>query len=218
MPRRIADTREIAELVPMAQLLAELGFAVSERTRRAPCLLHGGSNPTAFSWTEAGLWRCHSCGKGGDKITLIRAVRNCGFREAVEFLAALAGVEFRLRRASGPEIVQARRRRARAEQAAWRVADDIGMLRRYYVDCLHRTERLQSRTDGRMHCVRTDADREAIWENLARLAPVSTFFLAAWQFISDAPPDALVRFALASPAERRALTLGGDEVENAIAA
>src|SRR5579872_2375840 len=86
--------REIAALVAMPRLLTALGFAVGERTHRCSCILHGGSNPTAFAWTDAGLWKCHSCGAGGDKIALVRAVRQCRFREAVEVLAALAGVEY----------------------------------------------------------------------------------------------------------------------------
>jgi CHC2 zinc finger len=98
--------REIAELVPMTVLLADLGFTVNGRTRRSPCLVHGGSNPTAFAWSEAGLWKCHSCGAGGDKIALVRAAKQCRFSEAIEFLAAIAGVEFRANRVSRSEIEQ----------------------------------------------------------------------------------------------------------------
>jgi len=86
------NAREVAALVLMSRLLAALGFTVNERTRRCPCVIHSGSNLTAFSWSEEGLWHCHSCGAGGDRIDLVRAVRQCSFGEAVEFFATLAGV------------------------------------------------------------------------------------------------------------------------------
>lgn len=206
----LADAREIAALVRMPILLAELGIGVNERTRRCACILHGGSNRSAFSWTEAGLWKCHSCGAGGDRIALVRAARRCSFREAVEFLAALAGVEFRSRRVSRCEIAQTRRRRERADRAAWQIADEIGRLRRYYTDATHRAERLEWRIGNEVLRPGTEASRDTAWERLARLAPVSTFFFAAWDFVWDAKPDVLARFALASPTGRQRFILEGE--------
>jgi hypothetical protein len=214
---QVTDAREVAALVPQVLLLSALGFEVNERTRRCACILHRGSNRTAFSWTEAGLWKCHSCGAGGDPIALVRAARRCSFREAVEFLAALAGVEFRSPRASRREIAQKHQRRERAELAAWRIADETGRLRRYYADAMHRAERLQRRLGDDLLRALTEDTRDTAWARLARIAPVCTFFFAGWNFLWDANPEALARFALASPAERRRLILG-DELENAIAA
>jgi hypothetical protein len=51
---------DISALVAMPHLLAALGFAVNERTRRCACLLHGGRNPSAFSWRYDGRWCCFS--------------------------------------------------------------------------------------------------------------------------------------------------------------
>ena len=75
VPLATANMRQIADLVPMVLLLETLGFVVNERTRRAPCLLHSGSNPTAFAWREDGRWHCFSCDMGGDRIALVREVR-----------------------------------------------------------------------------------------------------------------------------------------------
>jgi hypothetical protein len=211
------DARKVAALVPPPLLLSALGFQVSERTRRCACILHGGSNRTAFSWHGDGRWHCFSCGAGGDRIALVMQVRKCSFREAIEFMATLAGVEFRAQRVSRREIVQTYQRRERAERAAWRIADATGRLRRYYADALHRAERLQERIGSEILRSSTEAAHEATWERLARLAPACTFFFAGSHFIWDANPEALVSFALASPVERRRLILG-DESENAIAA
>ena len=85
---------DIAALVPMPTLLSALGIRVNSRTRRAPCVLHNGSNPTALSWTDDGRWFCFHCGRGGDKLSLVKEVRKCNFLHALRFLAALAGVDW----------------------------------------------------------------------------------------------------------------------------
>lgn len=209
MPSSIANARQVAGLVRMPRLLERLGFEANERTRRSACVLHGGSNRFAFSWTDAGLWHCHSCGAGGDRIALVRAVKQCGFRKAVEFLAQLAGVEFLPRHFSRQQVRHRERERDRAERAAWRIIDEVGRLRRYYTDGLHRVERLQQRTGHELLCASNWEAKESCWETLARLAPICTYFLAAWRFISDATPDLLARFALARSVERRRVVLEG---------
>lgn len=206
-----APAGEIAGVVPMARLLEALGFAVNERTRRCACILHGGSNPSAFSWREDGVWRCHSCGAGGDKIALVRAVRQCSFYDSLEFLAALAGVTFPVSRLSRRKIERDRIRRKRAEAAAWSVRDEILRLRMYYRDRLHRAERLWLRFGEELHRARNEEEREMAWERMARLAPAQTFFLAAYDCFCRASGAALVRFALAPPEQRRALVFGDDD-------
>ena len=84
---------EIAALVPMDTLISELGFSLNMRTRRTRCLVHGGDNPTAFGWTVDGLWHCFACGRGGDRIKLVMEVRRCSFKNALSYLAILAGVK-----------------------------------------------------------------------------------------------------------------------------
>jgi hypothetical protein len=46
---------------------------------------------------------------------------------------------------------------------------------------------------------------------MARLEPAQTFFLAGYDFIWRTDAAILVRFALASPAERRSFILGDDD-------
>jgi CHC2 zinc finger len=203
--------RQVSALIPMKQLLVLLGFTTNERTRRCACILHGGSNCSAFAWTATGLWKCHSCGAGGDRIALVQAVRNCGFREALEFLGHLADVQYLPRRASRREIERARMSRERAQDAAWRVRDEVLRLRSYYRDGLHRTERLMARTGEVVLQSRTQAEQDAAWESMARLAPAQTFFSVACGFLCRASGSALVRFALASAEQRRALIFGDDD-------
>lgn len=203
---------EVASLVPTPRLLESLGFVVNERSMRCSCAIHGGSNSSAFSWTYAGLWRCHSCGAGGDKISLVRAMRGCGFREAVTYLAGLAGVEFQNRSLSRADFAQMRLRRERAERAAWRVSDSVHELRRYYLSAMLRAERLGWRIGKHLRHTLVLEEQAACWDALARLAPAQTFFLAVWNFIWDAKADTLVRFVLATPFKRRGAILEGNEI------
>ena len=109
------DASRICGLVPMPELLRELGFNVNERTHRCSCVLHGGRNPSSFSWTEGGQWFCHNCGVGGDRIELVKRVRGCDFKEALQFLATLAGVELSDPPGWRKEIEKRRREQQRIE-------------------------------------------------------------------------------------------------------
>jgi hypothetical protein len=82
-----------AELVPMKRLLKAVGIETHTPGRRAACILHGGSNPTDFSWREDGHWHCFSCGASGDRIALVRSLRQCGFREATRSNEATRGTD-----------------------------------------------------------------------------------------------------------------------------
>src|SRR5260221_1825624 len=76
------------------------------------CPFHEEKTPS-FNVTPArGLWYCFSCAEGGDVIASVRKIDTLGFTEAVERLAARAGVELRYeqgRHGSGQE--QSRRRK-----------------------------------------------------------------------------------------------------------
>src|SRR5579864_9815889 len=59
------------------------------------CPFHEEKTPS-FNVTPArGLWYCFSCTEGGDVIRFVQRIDNLGFAEAVERLAARAGIELR---------------------------------------------------------------------------------------------------------------------------
>jgi hypothetical protein len=204
----MALLREVTALVPMPRLLEALGIPVNERTRRCRCILHGGTNPSAFSWCEDGIWHCHACGAGGDRIALVRAVRKCSFYKAMEFLSEIAGVTYLPQRASAREFERMARHRELVETAAWKIRDELLRLRRYYRDALHRSDRLWFRFGKELIHSDDEVERELVWAEMKRLAPAATFFLAAYNFLCDADVSRLTHFALATPAQRRALILG----------
>jgi DNA primase len=69
----------------------------SGKTLRASCPIHSGDNKTAFSLNrETGNWRCytHMCHEGhSDIIGLVQCVRGVDFVQAVQYLAAMAGID-----------------------------------------------------------------------------------------------------------------------------
>ena len=209
MPTPSADERQIAASVPMNRLLESLGFVVNERTKRSPCLLHSGSNPTAFSWTESGLFRCHSCGRGGDRIALVREVKQCSFREAVAYLAALAGVEYRSDGLSRAEVEEAQRKRQSlrndaetllsVEHLTWRKAQDVVLQLEVIRRCAGR--RLNALNSGAGE--RWPGEGEFAWEALAEVYRQMPRAVAAYNVISFAPHKDRLTFALDAQARDR---------------
>jgi len=84
------------------------------------CPFHDEKTPS-FNVTPArGLWYCFSCTEGGDAIKFVQRIENMGFAEAVERLAARAGIELRYEqggRVPGRDHSQ-RRRLIEAHRAA----------------------------------------------------------------------------------------------------
>jgi DNA primase len=84
------------------------------------CPFHDEKTPS-FNITPArGLWYCFSCADGGDVIKFVEKIDNLSFPEAVERLAARAGIELRYEqggRVPGQEQSQ-RRRLLEAHKAA----------------------------------------------------------------------------------------------------
>lgn len=200
---------EIASLVPMARLLRELGFEANERTQRCACMLHGGSNRTAFSWTEAGLWKCHSCGAGGNSISLVRAARRCSFREAVGFLAVLAGVEYRPGTLSREVIEVQKRLREREtaeadallayEFAAWRWAQDAVLQ----LEAIRRNAGRRLDDIHRGEPERWCGESEFAWLALAEVYRQIPRAVAAYSAISFAPAQNRFAFAINAQAHKQ---------------
>jgi len=84
------------------------------------CPFHDEKTPS-FNVTPArGLWYCFSCADGGDVIKFVERIDNLSFPEAVERLAARAGIELRYEQGGhvpGQEQSQ-RRRLLEAHKAA----------------------------------------------------------------------------------------------------
>jgi DNA primase len=59
------------------------------------CPFHEEKTPSFNVTPSRGLWYCFSCAEGGDVIKFVQRIDSLGFTEAVERLAARAGIELR---------------------------------------------------------------------------------------------------------------------------
>jgi len=94
------------DLAPIHQAAVALGSrAVAERLgfrlgrgNRGACPIHGGQNPTSFGLDVRGgmlVGSCHSCGWGGDVISLVGAMEGLDrFGDVVRRAAEILGVDF----------------------------------------------------------------------------------------------------------------------------
>ncbi len=116
MPGRIRD--EDLQLVRNRSPIAEVvGEYLQLRNAgggslKGLCPFHEEKTPS-FNVTPArGLWYCFSCTEGGDVISFVRKIDSLDFTEAVERLAARAGLELRYEQGGHvPGQEQSRRRR-----------------------------------------------------------------------------------------------------------
>jgi len=116
VPGRIRD--EDIELVRSRSPIAEVvGEYLQLRSAgggslKGLCPFHEEKTPS-FNVTPArDLWYCFSCTEGGDVIAFVRKIDSLGFTEAVERLAARAGIELRYEQGGHvPGQEQSRRRR-----------------------------------------------------------------------------------------------------------
>ena len=102
------------------------------------CPFHSEKTPSFSVNANEGVWYCFGCRASGDVITFVREVEHLGFPEAVEWLAARAGITLRY---SDRNEGEGRKRRARLVEIMGRAmawyherllsAPDAGAARRY---------------------------------------------------------------------------------------
>jgi DNA primase len=102
------------------------------------CPFHSEKTPSFSVNANEGVWYCFGCQARGDVITFVREVEHLGFPEAVEWLAARAGITLRY---SDRNEAEGRKRRARLVEIMGRAiawyherllsAPDAGAARRY---------------------------------------------------------------------------------------
>jgi hypothetical protein len=108
----MVDFDEIVRRVSIKDILNDAGIH-PDRNRMA-CPIHDGSNPTAFSYSDA-TFICHSCGAKGGLLALTEYLHECSKQEALMKLHQLAGLPFDVARPGSSKSRQftAPRRRPR---------------------------------------------------------------------------------------------------------
>ncbi len=99
MPGRIRqeDIAAVRERSPIADVVGEYLQLrpAGGGSLKGLCPFHDERSPSFNVTPGKELYHCFSCGEGGDVITFIRKIEHLDFTEAVERLAARAGIELR---------------------------------------------------------------------------------------------------------------------------
>ncbi|MCK5017444.1 MAG: hypothetical protein KAS32_10290, partial [Candidatus Peribacteraceae bacterium] len=101
----VSSIETLKDLVDPLSLMTALGFSVyydNQDEIRAPCVLHGGDNKTAFCFRKSvNRFYCYSHGcevddsgeVQNDIVSLVMKANHCSFIEAVKFLSQLTGFD-----------------------------------------------------------------------------------------------------------------------------
>lgn len=117
----VARVREATDIVDV--VAAVVALKPKGREFVGLCPFHDDNNPSMYVVPQKQLFHCFVCGAGGDAFTFVQRFHRMEFREALEHLAAKAGVELTRRAApdtAGDERGVSRRDLLRANEAAAR--------------------------------------------------------------------------------------------------
>jgi len=194
--------RDIARMVPISQLLRQLGWRMRSRSR-ADCGLCRGSSSATVAYREH-VWHCHRCHQGGDVYTLVRAVQGCDFRAAMAYVAALAGIRLEDHRSFDlrSELAARRQRRERIEHCAEKLTALERALLHERRNRIHDAERQRLRVSNRLAALargereRFRGEQEALWLTLQAAAVLLNADIPAYTLLSFGPPGERARFVL----------------------
>jgi hypothetical protein len=88
----MTDFTEIQTRVTIRDILADCGY--EPRRNRMPCPIHGGKNPSSFSFNDD-TFCCFSCGESGGLLDLTRHLLGFDRQEGLRYLAQKAGVDWK---------------------------------------------------------------------------------------------------------------------------
>jgi DNA primase len=171
MPGRIRseDIAAVRERSPIADVVGEYLQLRSAGggSLKGLCPFHDEKSPSFNVTPGRELYYCHGCGKGGDVIRFVEEIDHLTFGEAVERLAARAGIELRYEQGGYvPGQEQSARRRL---IEAHRVAEEFYVARLRDPGAAHGREFLTSRGFDAAAAERFGVGyAPAAWEDLVR--------------------------------------------------
>lgn len=114
------DIDRVREATDLVELVSEVTqVKKSGRSYMAVCPFHQEKTPSMSIDRARGLYHCFGCGKGGDVFEFVQETRGVDFREALDMLAAKAGVTL----VRDPAEAKQRGRRAAAVDALRRAVE-----------------------------------------------------------------------------------------------
>lgn len=121
MPEDVARVRAASDLVAIAG--EHIALRRVGRQFSGLCPFHGEKSPSFSINPQLGVYYCFGCGAKGDAITFVREVEHLDFAEAVERLAARAGLQIRYEEGAGGAAAAERKRLAVLREALAKAID-----------------------------------------------------------------------------------------------
>ena len=86
--------REIKDRLDIVDIIREYVSSVKKSGKNWVCLcpFHNDRNPSLHISSDIGIFKCFSCGEGGDVIGFVQKIENITFSQALKILAKRAGV------------------------------------------------------------------------------------------------------------------------------
>ena len=107
----MSSTDEIKSKIDIVDLVSEAGVKLRHTGKNYTgfCPFHENKHTPAFVvWPETGTWRCFGqCNEGGDIFKFVMKKEGIDFKEALQELAARAGVELHAHKPEPPELKEA---------------------------------------------------------------------------------------------------------------
>lgn len=117
---RRSDIDEVRSRVNIADVIGDYVTLKSAGvgSLKGLCPFHEERSPSFHVRPQVGFYHCFGCGEGGDVFTFLQRMDHVTFQEAVERMAARAGVELHYEDGTGPAADHGQRARLLAANAA----------------------------------------------------------------------------------------------------
>ncbi|MEX2013932.1 MAG: CHC2 zinc finger domain-containing protein [Parcubacteria group bacterium] len=80
----MVDVSALKERIDIADVIGQfVELRQAGATCKGRCPFHNDRTPSFVVYPNNGRWWCFACNEGGDVISFVQKIRNCGFREAV---------------------------------------------------------------------------------------------------------------------------------------
>ena len=176
-----------ASLPTFERILRRTGDVVG-RNGRTRCPLHGGKNPTAFSFDEStGVFNCFSCGQKGDKVSFVQKRLRVDFREALHWLNGSN---------SGPLPIRPR------NLEAVRLATVLQKARTEETERLVREYRDLANTRHIAELELSQGDSVVAWDVLKLVTERRRWLIAALNVLDFGSAQFVIPFLIGSPHEK----------------